>query len=133
MSPAPTKTSKIFPKKLSIKRRKRYQQKRLYCAPIILSDSELSSLSNVDDEVVWSRDAIPEASGFLSKVGERRPSGDSMSAFPMKSPSSPGLYMQCRKLQLPDITHTMQETVPETVPLAELSHRHSNEDKLDKL
>ena len=120
-----------LPKKL-IKRRRKYQQKRTYRARIILSESELTSLSDADDEINWSRDPIPEACGFLSKVGERRPSGESLSVLPKKSPTSPGLYMQSRKFQLPDITRTERDPAPETVPLQDSSHKHSTEDIPDE-
>ena len=104
----------------------------MYRAPIIISDSESSSLSDSDaEDIVWSRDAEPESHDFLSKASELPTSSLNTRGFPVKSPTSPGLYMQSRKLQLPDITHTEQEAAPETVPLKNLSATSAAENILD--
>ena len=125
---------KELPEKFSMKKRKNYRQKRLYRAPVIISDSDSSSFSDSDTEdVVWSRDVEPESRDFLSKASELPTSSESLNTrgFPVKSPTSPGLYMQSRKLQLPDITHTEQEAAPETVPLKDLSATNVAENILD--
>ena len=85
---------------------------------------------------MWSRDPQPsESRDFLPKAGAELPtSSESLNkhAFPVKSPTSPGLYMQSRKLQLPDITHTEREAAaPETVPLKDLSATSAAENILN--
>ncbi len=124
-----------LPEKLSARKKRRYPQKRPYRAPLLLTDSESGSSTDSTLEVHWPSDPVLESRAFLSKVGERRPSGDSISSAhalkppPLKSPSSPGLYMQSRKLQLPDITQTEQETVPSTFPCQELSNTNTKEEE----